>query len=188
MAQAPKPSRHTCKRRLREALRKMPAKKRSEEEQVQEESGDKKRKLMRNNLTTYFSRQVSGYYSKTTEEDRKTCKMYKDQYQNMAEADKLEFAKAFQSNKQTKNVQWMKDFSDSLVTARKSTETAKEKYMTRTFALKGYMHDAMWSVGASPIRDISWGLPPYVELGGLPPYAGHLLPHIIRTFVGIVTP
>jgi hypothetical protein len=183
MAQAPKPSRHTCKRRLREALRRMPAKRNSEEGQLQEVDPQKEKRL-RSNLTTYFQRQVSGYYAKTTEKERKEVKGHQDHYMTLAEADKNEFAKAFQSNKHTKNLQWMKDYTDSLTTKRFSTEKKKAKYMTRSFAIKGYMHDALWSVGASPIRDISWGVPPCGTWWA----AGHLLPHIIRTFAGVVTP
>ena len=134
MAQAPKPSRHTCKRRLREALRRMPAKRKSEEEQLQEVDPQTE-KRMRSNLTTYFQRQVSGYYAKTTEKERKEVKGHQDHYVKLSETEKNEFAKAFQSNKHTKNLQWMKDYTDSLVTKRASKETAKEKYMTRSFAI-----------------------------------------------------
>ena len=131
---SPKPSRHTCKRRLREALRRMAVKRKSAERTEEE-----KNSYLKNNLTTYFQRQVSGYYSKTSEEDRKLCETHQLQYKAMADHDKLDFAKSFQANKQTKSFQWMKDFTDRLVTRKKSVETTKQKYMTRSFAIKGSM-------------------------------------------------
>lgn len=109
---------------------------------------------MKNNLTTYFERQVSGFYSNTSEEDRLVASKSQAHYKQMDDHEKFEFAKAFQANKHSKQIQWMKDFTDTLVTKKKTTEAGTEKYMTRSFAIKGYMPDALWSVGASPIMEI----------------------------------
>jgi transcription termination factor NusB len=111
---------------------------------------DPNAKARKNNLCTYFQRQASGFYSKTTEEDRALAKQSQTQYKAMPDNEKIEFAKAFQANKHSKHFQWMKDFTDSLVTRKKTLDAAVEKYMTRSFAIKGYMHDALLSVGGIP--------------------------------------
>ena len=59
-------------------------------------------KVLKNNLSTYFRRQVSGFYTKTGEEDRQLAKKAQAQYKAMSDNEKLEFAQAFQSNKHNK--------------------------------------------------------------------------------------
>ena len=111
---------------------------------------DEHAKVLKNNLTTYFRRQASGFYTKTSPEDQAVAKEAQQKYKAMSNAHKTEFAKAFQANKGTKNFQWMKDFCDTLQTKKITSDTAVEKYMTRSFAIKWCMHDALLSVGASP--------------------------------------
>jgi transcription termination factor NusB len=113
---------------------------------------DKESKVLKNNLCTYFKRQSEGLYAKTTEEDKALAKKAQTQYQAMPDNEKIQFAKAFQANKHSKNFQWVKDFTDSLVAKKKTLDAGVEKYMTRSFAIKGYMYDALLSVGASPTK------------------------------------
>ena len=95
--------------------------------------------VLKNNLATYFNRHQpgSGYYKRTSEEDRKVASDAQEKYNAMAESDKVEFAKCFLQTKGTKHFQWMKDFTDSLLIKKKSTEGGLEKYTTRSFATKG---------------------------------------------------
>ena len=99
-------------------------------------------KVLKNNLTTYFRRQASGFYKNTSEEDVAIAKNSQTQYKGMSKTEQLAFAKAFQANKHSKSFQWMKDFTDSLSVKTQTSDKALEKYMTRSFAIKGYMRDA----------------------------------------------
>ena len=128
---------------------------------------DNASKVMKNNLTTYFQRQSSGYYKKTTEADKLKVEQAQTRYMAMPEDDKLDFAKSFQNNKGQKGFQWMKDFTDSLEIKKKTTESQVEKYMTRIFAIKGPVVPIVvrggfpqeltclgFSMGASPIWNV----------------------------------
>jgi hypothetical protein len=98
---------------------------------------DNASKAMKNNLTTYFQRQSTGHFKKTSEGDRLKIQQAQGQYLAMNEDDKLDFAKSFQNNRGQKGFLWMKEFTDSLEIKKKTTESALEKYMTRSFAIKG---------------------------------------------------
>ena len=68
-------------------------------------------------------------------EDKVLINNGKRAYETMNSAQKLEFAMAFKANKRTTTFQWMKEYTDSLVTMKKTTNSAMEKYMTRSFAI-----------------------------------------------------
>ena len=42
---------------------------------------------------------------------------------------------AFKANKRTNTLQWMKEYTDSVVTKKTTKNSATEKYMTRSFAI-----------------------------------------------------
>ena len=150
---SPRPSRHTC-RDSKESRERMAvvAAKRKTECAPQDEPSAKVQTVLKNNLSTYFQRQASGWYVKTTPEQKCQAMAAQAQYKTMSETSRMDFVKAFQANKHSKNFQWMKEFTDTLVIKNKTTDVARHKYMTRSFAIKGYMHDALWSLGASPMK------------------------------------
>jgi len=110
------------------------ASKRKAPEGVPQERAEK---VMKNDLATFFNRQKNGFYKRTSDEDRKMASDALEKYNAMEDKDKIEFAKCFQQNKGTKHFQWIKDFTDSLLIKKKSTEGVMEKYMTRSFVTKG---------------------------------------------------
>ena len=105
----------------------MAANKRKGDEATQGE--DKETKIMKNNLSTYFKRQSEGFYAKTSNEDIALAKKAQTQYQAMPDNEKVQFAKAFQANKGSKNFQWVKDFTDTLVAKKKTLDAKVEKCM-----------------------------------------------------------
>ena len=72
---------------------------------------------------------------RTSPEDKVLINNGKKAYETMNDAQKVEFAMAFKANKRTSTFQWMKEYTDSLVTVKKTTNSAMEKYMTRSFAI-----------------------------------------------------
>ena len=115
----------------------MTASKRKAAEEV-----DETNKTLKNNLCTYFRRQTNGFYKNTSEEEQSIARNSQTQYKGMSKTEQIAFAKAFQANKHSKSFQWIKDFTDTLQTKTKTSDKAVEKYMTRSFAIKGYMRDA----------------------------------------------
>ena len=132
---------------------------------------DEQTKVLKNNLCTYFRRQASGFYKNTTDEERAQIKDAQQKYKAMSNAEKTDFAKAFQANKHSKSFQWMKEFVDTLQTKKNTSDSALEKYMTRSFAIKGCMRDTLLSVGAFPTI-IIWRMPPSIYGGSPHNYGG----------------
>ena len=95
----------------------------------------KEEQTIKNNLQTFFRRQVGGHMVRTSPEDKVLINNGKKAYETMNGAQKLESAMAFKANKRTSTFQWMKEYTDSLVTKKNTTITAMEKYMTRSFAI-----------------------------------------------------
>lgn len=72
---------------------------------------------------------------RTSPENKVLINNGKKAYETMNDAQKLEFAMAFKANKRTSTFQWMKEYTDSLVTKKTTQNSATEKYMTRSFAI-----------------------------------------------------
>ena len=118
----------------------MASTKRKADELAQEDEQESKDRqneecALKKNLVTYFRRQVGGHRVKTSEDDRNIIKKCQGAYHGMGEAQKLEFAQAFKANKRSGSFQWMKEYTESLVTRKTTTTAAREKYMTRSFAI-----------------------------------------------------
>ena len=110
-------------------------KRKADELPPKDEQSSRAQQRVVNDLTTFFRRQLGGHYVKTSPDNKVLINNGKGAYETMNSAQKLEFAMAFKANKRTSTFQWMKEYTDSLVTMKKTTNSAMEKYMTRSFAI-----------------------------------------------------
>ncbi len=87
---------------------------------------------LRSQCTHYFSRIVEGKVEKATSEEIEQAKLALATMKKLDETGKLDFAKAFYSNKCSKNFGFVKDYSERVIASKTVTEKIEENYMTRT--------------------------------------------------------
>ncbi len=80
----------------------------------------------------YFSRVATGKATKASSDEVAEAKNALQTFQDLDDVGKLEFAKAFYSNKGTKSFGFVKDYSEKAHSSKTVKETIEENYMTRT--------------------------------------------------------
>jgi hypothetical protein len=94
----------------------------------------------------FFGRRASGQTKKTTTEERKEAEEACTTYDRLDEQDKLQFAKAFCSNKHSKSFGFVKEYTEKVLASKKVCEKLEENYFTRisnTFCRKIIMRNLL---------------------------------------------
>ena len=79
----------------------------------------------------YFGRLAAGEVKKASPEDVAQAQDALDTFDKLEEPDKIQFAKAFYSNKGTKTFGFIKDYSEKVLASKVVTQKLEENYMTR---------------------------------------------------------
>jgi len=101
------------------------------EEAAQGEGTQPSDAMVRSQCVAFFNRTKEGFYKKASPSDRAEAAKAMSAYKQMGDADKLDFARKFLSNR-GKGVGWVKNYLEEMTSRTKVKETVKEGYCNRT--------------------------------------------------------
>ncbi len=124
-----------AKAALAKAQAEGPTKKRAGPEEVEGQLAQKPRYSdgqLRSQCTEFFSRVATGKVAKATTVQVAEAHEALETMASLDERDKTEFAKAFYSNKGTKDFGFVKDYTQKVTAVKKVSQDLEENYFTRT--------------------------------------------------------
>ena len=111
--------------------------KRAASEAVEADAQDGKKPYtdgqLKSQCKTYFKNVSEGKVAKATEEQVQEATQAVQTMNQLPDKEKLDFAKAFFSAKQTKDFGFLKDYVEKVTARKQEHEQVKENYFTRTW-------------------------------------------------------